>query len=292
MNTKIKNVASQLVINIVIGFFSLICLVPFVLTLIISISSEDSVFNKGYSFFPSAFSIDGYRVIFADSSIYKAYAVSIIVTVVGTFFGLMFTSMAAYILSVKKVKFRGIMSIYFWIPMVFNAGLVPWYLVVTKVLSLKNNLLGLILPIMISPLFIFLSKSYYSTLPPSLSESAEIDGASPFRIFTTIVLPISTPIIATISLFISLGYWNDWYLSLWLIDKQDMYPLQYLLFRINSTISYLQSRNNQGIGGVIKIPTQTTQMATLFVTVGPIIFVYPFIQKYFVKGIMMGAIKG
>ena len=279
-------------INLIFILFSIGSLVPFILTFIVSISDESSVVKKGFSFFPNKFSLDAYRAVFADSMVIRSYGVSIFVTVVGTSLSIILCGLAGYAMSVGRVKYRNKVALYFYLPMVFNAGLVPWYLVVTKGLMLKNSIFGLILPMLISPFNLFLFRNYFKSIPAELSESAEIDGSGPLSTFFRIMLPLSKPIIATVALFVSLAYWNDWTLSLWLIDKKELYPLQYMLYRIQSLISYLKAGNNIGGGNATLVPAQTVQMATLFVTIGPIILIYPFVQKYFVKGIMVGAVKG
>ena len=192
-------------------------------------------------------------------------------------------------MSVQKLKHRNKFSIYFYIPMVFQVSLVPWYLVVTQVLMLKNTLAALILPILVTPFNLFLMRNFFKSIPPSLAESAEIDGATPFTTFIKIMLPLGTPIIATVTLFMSLRYWNDYVLALWFVDKQQLQPIQFILFKIQSLIQFLQTNTQRGSR---QIPFETVQAATLFVTIGPIILMYPFLQKYFIKGIMIGAIKG
>lgn len=284
-----KERLANYLIHIIFVIFSLSVLIPFILTFIVSISDEKSIILKGYSFFPTKWSLAAYKVIFSNNEVFQAYGVSIAVTVIGTFLSLLLCALAAYAMSVKKVKYRNKISLYFYIPMVFNAGLVPWYLVISNVLHMKNSIWALIFPMLISPFNIFLIRNYFNTIPGSLLESAEIDGARPFTTFFKIIVPLSTPIIATVSLFIALAYWNDWVLSLWFIDKKELYSLQYLLYRIQykQFSSGLPSSANTGV-----LPMQTVQIATLFVTIGPIILLYPFIQRYFVKGIMVGAVKG
>jgi ABC-type glycerol-3-phosphate transport system permease component len=177
----------------------------------------------------------------------------------------------------------------FYIPMIFNAGLVPWYLVCTQILHLRNSFAALIVPALVSSFNLFLMRNYFKTIPPSITESADIDGANPLKTFFSIIIPLSTPIIATSTLFISLGYWNSWTEALWFIDNPNLVPLQYMLFKIRSQMEIIQM---SGSIGSSQVPSQTFQVATLFVTIGPIILVYPFVQKYFVKGIMVGAVKG
>jgi len=271
--------------------FCIFTTVPFFLTIIVSFTDENSVVKYGYRFIPEHFSLDAYRLIFSGRSIYNAYSISIIVTVVGTALSLLVTTMLAYAMSVPKVKYRNFIALCVFIPMIFNAGLVPWYIFVTKYLHLKDTILALILPMLVSSFNVFLVRNYFRSLPPALIESAEIEGASPPYIFAKIILPLSTPITATIALFYSLAYWNDWSLALWLIDSRELYPLQFMLYKIQSMINYMSSQGNFSVGNST-LPSTTAQMAMVLVTIGPIILIYPFIQKYFIKGIMIGAVKG
>jgi ABC-type glycerol-3-phosphate transport system permease component len=268
---------------------SFICLYPFVLSFMVSISSEESIINNGFKMIPEEFSMLAYKTVFMDGSIYTGYLVTIIVTLVGTLLSLLLTAMAAYGMANNKVQYRNVFAFYLYIPTVFGAGLVPWYLVCTQVLHLQNTIWALILPSLVSPFNIFLMRNYFKTIPSSLVEAAEIDGCGVIKTAFVVVFPLSKPIIATISLFVGLGYWNNWANALYFIDKKELYPLQYMLYRIESLMKFI--RENGALGN-IEVPTQTFQMATLFVTIGPILLLYPFIQKYFVKGIMVGAVKG
>lgn len=279
-----------IVVHIPLIFVTIVTLVPFLLTFVVSFSDERSVLVNGYSFFPDSFSAYAYRYVLADDMIYRAYLVTICVTAVGTLLSVFLCAMAGYAMSVQKLRHRNKIAMYFYIPMVFQVSLVPWYLVVTNVLMLKNNLLALVVPLLIVPFYIFLLRNYFSTIPPSLAESAEIDGASQFQIFIRIIFPLGIPIIATVTLFVALKYWNDWTMALWFIDKREYQPLQFMLFRIKSLIDYLQRSSSARTSRIV--PTETVQAATLFVTIGPIILMYPFVQKYFIKGIMIGAVKG
>lgn len=268
---------------------SFICLYPFILSFMVSISSEESIVNNGFKMIPEEFSMLAYKTVFMDGSIYTGYLVTIIVTVVGTVLSLLLTAMAAYGMANNKVQYRNVFAFYLYIPTVFGAGLVPWYLVCTQVLHLQNTIWALILPSLVSPFNIFLMRNYFKTIPSSLVEAAEIDGCGVIKTAFVVVFPLSKPIIATISLFVGLGYWNNWANALYFIDKKELYPLQYMLYRIESLMRFI--RENGALGN-IEVPAQTFQMATLFVTIGPILLLYPFIQKYFVKGIMVGAVKG
>ncbi|RAP75166.1 carbohydrate ABC transporter permease [Paenibacillus montanisoli] len=279
----------QVLIHFILLAFGLTCVYPFILTFMASISSEKSILDYGYQLIPKEFSLLAYELVFKDEFIYSGYTVSIFVTVAGTAMSLLICGMAGYAMSIKRVKYRNAVAIYFYLTMVFGAGLLPWYLVCTQFLHLQNTVLALILPGLVSPFNVFLMRNYFASIPSELIESAEIDGCGVMRTFVQIIIPLSLPIMATITLFIGLAYWNDWASALWFIDNPDLYPLQYMLFRIESLMSFVKQ---YGSMGDMTMPTETFQVATLFVTIGPIIFLYPFIQRYFVKGIMIGAVKG
>jgi putative aldouronate transport system permease protein len=279
----------QLSIHLILFIFAFVCIYPFILTFMASLSSEKSILDYGYQLIPKEFSLMAYEMVFKDQFVYSSFAVSLFVTVVGTVMSLLISGMAGYAMSIKRVKYRNVVAMYFYLPMVFSAGLLPWYLVCTQILHLQNTLLALILPGLVSPFNIFLMRNYFMTVPSALIESAELDGCGVMRTFISIVIPLSMPIIGTITLFIGLAYWNDWASALWFIDNPNLYPLQYMLYRIQSLMNFVQENGSMGD---MKIPTETFQVATLFVTIGPIIFLYPFIQRYFVKGIMIGAVKG
>jgi ABC-type glycerol-3-phosphate transport system permease component len=255
----------------------------------VSLSSEKSVLFNGFRLIPDEFSALAYEMVFKDRFIYSGYAVSLAVTISGTLLSLFLCGMAGYAMSIQRVKYRNVAAMYFYLPMIFSAGLLPWYLVCTQILHLQNTLLALIVPMLVSPFNVFLMRNYFATVPSSLIESAEIDGCGVMRTFIRIIIPLSKPIIATVTLFIGLSYWNDWSHALWFIDDTKLYPLQYMLYRIKSIMDFVREN---GVMGGTEIPSETFQVATLFVTIGPIIFLYPFIQRYFVKGIMIGAVKG
>lgn len=276
-------------IYLVFIIFSLVTLVPFILAIMVSISDESSIVLNGHKFIPDLFSLDAYKIVFQDNIVTNAYKITIIVTIVGTFISLILSSLLGYMMSVQKVKYRNIIALLIFIPIVFSAGLVPWYIVVTNYLHLKNTIWALILPIAINPFNIFLLRNYYKSISPALSESAEIDGAGPWYIFYKIITPLSMPILATIGLFSSLSYWNDFTMSLWLIDDRKLFSVQFLLYRINSMIAYMSQHTNVASG---QMPSETIVFAMFLITIGPIILVYPYVQKYFVKGIMVGSIKG
>jgi putative aldouronate transport system permease protein len=197
--------------------------------------------------------------------------------------------MAAYSLSRKCLKYRNFFALAFYFTMVFNAGLVPWYIIVTK-LGIKDSIWVLILPMCFNPFNMLLMRNYFKSLPDAVIESAKIDGAGEYRIFTGIMLPMALPGLAVITLFYMLSFWNDWWMALLFINDTKLYPLQFLLRKILSNIIFASKNPTMINKGAI--PQETVKMATCIVTIGPIIFVYPFIQRYFVKGITIGAVKG
>ena len=282
---------SQVLFHLIAVAFCAFTTIPFILTIMVSVSGESSVIKHGYSLFPDTFSWAAYRLIFSGDEIWRGYMVSVTVTAIGTGAGLLLSAMLAHTMARQKVRYHNGIALFIFITMIFNAGLVPWYIFVTKYLHLKDTLAALILPMLINPFHVFLIRNYFKSLPPALLESAEMEGAGPLYVFAKIMLPLSAPIIATVALFYSLAYWNDWGLALWLIDDRKLYPLQFILFKIQSMINYMSTQGNL-VSGSQTLPSETAQMAMVLVTIGPIILVYPFIQRYFVKGIMIGAVKG
>jgi putative aldouronate transport system permease protein len=279
----------KVAITIVLAVVSLSAIVPLALAIVVSFSDEHSIMFRGYSFTPEKLSTLAYSIIFNENWVIDAYKITIVTTVIGTVLCVLFSAMIGYAIHRPDVKYRNVVAVILFIPMIFSAGLIPWYLWVTRYLHMKNNIWGLILPTLINPFWIFLLRNYFKSVPASLAESAEIDGAGPFYTFFRIILPLSRPIIATIILFAALGYWNNYYTAIWLIEKMELYPLQYMLYRVQALVAYKALAHTAG--GAIK-PTESVQMATFIVALGPIVLVYPFVQKYFVKGIMIGAVKG
>lgn len=279
----------QLIINLIVGIFAVACLLPFILVVIVSFSSERSITMNGYSFFPTEWSLQAYRAIFnSSSSVPHSYLITIIMTAIGTVLAVIITYSAGYTLANKQCKYRNQLALYFYITMVFSAGMVPWYMV-SRAIGAYDNILALIIPsLLFSPFNMFLVRNFIKGLPDSLDESARIDGANDIRIAFQIYFPLSVPVIAAITLFYALGYWNNYFNAVMLINNRDLYPLQMLLFNIQSEISML----GQVLQGVAVTPPQESfKMATCVVTMGPIILLYPYLQRYFLQGIVMGAVK-
>lgn len=290
---------SQLLLHLFFICVSLACLLPVLLVISISFSDENTVVANGFKFFPEKFSLDAYGYLYNQlSQIITAYGVTIFVTVVGTLLSLLLIALYAYPLSRRELRHRNKFALFIFLTMIFNGGLVPWYLVYVNFLHLKDSVWSLIIPLLLQPFFVIIMRTFFqTTIPDSIIESATIDGASEVKIFYKIILPLSLPVLATIGLFNTLNYWNDWFLSLIFITKSNGISLQYLMYKTLLNIQYLTTNENAAsqlskMGAVVNLPSQTLRMAMAVVGMGPIIFAYPFFQKYFVKGLTIGAVKG
>ena len=285
--------AVSIVVYVFIIGFAVICLIPFLLVLSSSFTDQASLNQNGYQLWPEVFSTEAYSMLFKSGTIVPSYGVTIFVTVVGTVLSMLVTCACAYALSCKSMYYRRALSMIIYFTMLFNGGLVPTYLWVTKYLHLSDSLWSLILPSLVNAWNLLLMRNFFNGIPEALSESARIDGANDMKILFKIILPVSLPGIATIGLFYALAYWNEWYKALLYIHTEWKYPLQYLIMQIQKNIQYVQQ--NAAQAGVVTdglIPAETVQMATAIVTIGPIILLYPFLQKYFVQGLTVGSVKG
>ncbi|MFF2481404.1 carbohydrate ABC transporter permease [Paenibacillus sp. NPDC058071] len=290
-----KITLSQTLIVIFITLFSLSCLFPFLMVVSGSLSTEKDIFDYGYRLWPKTFTLDSYKILLLGSSrILDAYGISTLVTVAGTALSLLVTSMGAYAMARRTFKYRNILSIYVIITMLFNGGLVPWYIICVRYLDLKDSLWALILPMLANAFNMFLIRNFMLSIPEDMNESAKMDGAGDFKIFYRLILPLSLPVMATVGLFVALSYWNDWFLGLMFVDKQEFQPLQLLLRTLVSNVEFLKSSSNAAAMQRIsaQIPSESIKMALTVITIGPIIFLYPFVQGFFVKGLMVGAVKG
>ncbi len=286
----------QAIINIALIIITLIMILPLVLLFMSSVSSESSLLNNGYSFFPEKFSLNAYQYIMNNGrTIFQAYGVTVIVTVIGTLLNISLSCMMAFALSVKKLPFRRIISFYVFFTMLFNGGLVPAYLMWTGTFHIKNTLFALIVPnFMLSAMNVMLIRSFFATsIPEALYEAAQIDGAGYLRIFKNIVVPLGKPIVVTIGLFSGLTYWNDWTNGLYYITKTQYLSIQTLLNRMIQDIQAIQANASAASNAAaIAIPAISIRMAIAFVALLPILVIYPFLQKYFANGIALGAVKG
>ncbi|MCL2472041.1 MAG: carbohydrate ABC transporter permease [Treponema sp.] len=274
--------------------FSLVCLYPLILAFSSAFSDEATITIKGFSLWPRKFTVNTFRFMLSQriSMVFLAYRTSVIVTILGTVVSVIITAMYAFVISVPGFKHANKFSFFAYFTMLFNGGMLPWYILCTRYYHLSNSLIGLILPYGMNVFNMFLMRNFLRTIPPSIYESARIDGAGNVMIFLKVVMPLSQIGLVTIALFYGLGYWNDFYLPLMLITKDSLDTVQYMLYRMMGNIQYLVSNSGNTMAQHIQPPLQTARMAMSVLAIGPIILLYPFVQKYFVKGVIIGAIKG
>ena len=280
--------------------FILMCLtfiIPMIYVLSISFSSEQAISDFGYSLFPKVWSLDAYKHIFRnpDQVIYS-YQTTIFFSVVGSFLSLLVMSLAAYPLSRQNFKLRQPITFFIFFTTLFGGGLIPTYILNTQYLGLGNNIWIYILPSLATAWYIIIIRTFFSQLPQSLVESAKVDGAKELRIFFQIVLPLSKPVLATVLLMTLLAKWNDWYTSLIYIRDSKLYSLQYMLQKMLREAEFIKSLSNSQMGLNIQlnaeVPTESVRFAMVIVAAGPMLVVFPFFQKYFTRGLTVGAVKG
>ena len=287
----------QIVAHVVLALFSFLAIFPFILLIISSITEENTLAIYGYTIFPKQLSGEAYAYLFKEGNqIVHAYGVTIMITIIGTFAGLIIMSMLAYPLSRRDLPGRKGFTFFVFFTMLFNGGLVPTYLLYTNYLNIKNTYWALLIPILlVSAWYVLLMRTYFATnVPTPVIESAQIDGAGEFRIYWQIIIPMSRPIIATVALFVGIAYWNDWYNGMIFITKPQYYSIQNLLTRMMNDIQFLQNNSSlsAALAGTAAIPGISVRMAIAVTGVLPIMIIYPFVQNNFVKGIAVGAVKG
>ena len=284
------DIAIRAVGYILIGLFALICVIPFYLA---SFTDEASLIRNGYPLIPTDFSVESYRLSLKNpTSILMAYGVTIGVTFFGTLLAVFLASMTGYVLSRRDFPWRNKFSFFFFFTTLFNGGLVPWYILCVRYLHMKNSIWALILPLMFSVWNMIIAKTFMSGIPAAITESAKIDGANDIVIFIKLILPLSKPLIATLSLFSALAYWNDWYNCMLYITKDNMFTLQYYLQRMLGNAEAMRIVAEKSGIALDTIPLESMKMAMTVVATGPIVLLYPFVQRYFVKGLTIGAVKG
>ena len=281
---------------------AIICVVPVLFVLIISFSSEESISKVGYSFWPMEWSANAYEYVFETRNsagvptILISIANSFLITIGGTVIGLILISTMGYVLSRPNFRLRGLYTTLIFIPMIFNGGLLSTYVVNTQVLGLKNTYWSMIMPLACASFYVIIMRTFFQTsVPDEIIESGKVDGASQLRIFVQLVLPISLPSLATIALFLTFAYWNDWYQASLYIEtnRRDLFPLQYMLVNIEKSIQFLtMNEGNMTADSGSQLPSETMRMAIVVISVVPIMFSYPFFQKYFISGLTIGAVKG
>jgi putative aldouronate transport system permease protein len=283
--------AGRLIIHFGLLLCALAFLAPLLLVAAASVSSEKSITDHGYSFWPQQFSARAYRYILGDpSKLVQAYGVSIFVTAVGTVISMLIMALLAYALSRADFFARKPLSFYVLFTMLFSGGLVPSYILMTRYLHLANNIFALILPYLVIPWSVLLLRTYFAGLPRDVIDAARVDGAGEWRTFFSVVVPLSGPALATIGMFTMLMYWNDWWLGLLYMDNANLSPVQLWLYRILSNVDAISS--NPQLGQVTALPVQSLRMAVAVLAIGPIIIAFVFAQRYFVRGITVGGIRG
>ncbi len=294
---KVKIGATDMVVRgvgyFITTFYALACIFPFLIILGSSFTSESYIRVHGVQLIPQEFTLKAYEMVTKSGLIWKSYGLTIAMTLIGTGVGLSIIAMTGYALQRKDFPFRNAISFYIYFTSLFSAGLAPYYLMMTQTYKLKDSYLAVLLPLMMSPWLIILMKNFVKQIPHEITESGKIDGAGDMTIFIRLVLPMLKPALATIGLFLALGYWNEWYQSsLFLSSKVDVKPLQYMLYEI---VNKTQALKNSVAGQYVSltdIPTETVKMANAMLATGPIVLLYPFVQKYFIGGITVGAVKG
>ncbi|MBL0887012.1 carbohydrate ABC transporter permease, partial [Myceligenerans indicum] len=267
--------------------FGLICLIPFWMVVAGSFTDEAVLSQRGYSFWPAPFSVDAYTTIFTGSRVWLSYGATIFITVVGTAIAVAATSGIAWVIARGLPWVSRPLAIFAYIPMLFTGGLVPMYILITQVLQLRNSLFAVILPLVIAPFLVFVQVSFFRGTPQEILDAARIDGAGELRIFFQIVLPLSKPVIAVIALFYAVTFWNEWFHALLYISEPTRFPLQLVLQNLITSVA-----NAADLGTTSAAPVYQIRLAMTVITIGPILLAYPFAQRYFVKGLTLGASKG
>lgn len=290
------NKSSQVILIVFLSFLSILVVLPFVMLLSISLSNEAQIVKNGYSLIPRDFDLSAYKHVFKNpGQILQAYKVTAIFSFVCMGLSVVLMSMLAYPLSKRGFKGKKTISFYVYFTMLFSGGLVPSYILTTQYLHLDDTIWVYILPVLINPWYVFMIRTFFQDIPYEISESAFIDGAREFTIFFKIILPLSKPVLATVALFTFLNRWNDWNTSMLYINDENLISLQYLLQRIMEDINLIKNAAANMVAiniGEMDIPSETVRMAMAVVVAGPALVIFPFFQKYFVKGLTVGSVKG
>lgn len=298
MKKKIKECKTNLFIKgisyTVVVLFTMVCLLPFILILSASLSTESVISRQGFGLLPRGLTLTAYQWVFRyPKMILGSYGVTILMTVCGTLLGLFLIAMTGYALQRQDFPFRNILSFFIYFTTLFSAGMAPTYIWVSRYLNLKGSYFSVFLQLLMTPWLIILMKNFAKSVPYEITESGKIDGAGDFTIFTTLIFPMLKPALATVGLFLALGYWNEWYLSsLYLGSSVTYKPLQYYLYNVINMANALKSSVAGANVSITALPSNTLKMATAVIATGPIIFMYPFVQRYFISGIAIGAVKG
>ncbi len=296
---KIKVSGIAVVTHTVLGVFTLFCILPICVLVMSSLSDNDSVFRYGYSVWPKEWSLDAYRYMLTQGeTIFRSYGISVLITLIGTGFGLLITAMLGYTLSRRELPGRKLINFLVFFTLLFNGGMVPTYLMYVNTLHIKNTLFALLIPsnILVHGFNVLLMRTYFeNNVPGELIEASMVDGATEYRIFATVIVPISKPIFVTVGLLIGIGYWNDWYNGLLYITDTRLFSLQNYLNRILLDIQFMtqsMSGSVEASSALAKMPTITVRMAIAVIGIIPLMLIFPFFQSFFAKGITVGAVKG
>ncbi|MBB6635721.1 carbohydrate ABC transporter permease [Cohnella thailandensis] len=290
-----ENKTLLIIFYVFIGLFALVCLVPFVLAVSGSLSTETEIAANGYSFLPQGFTFDTYKFMFGSKSeeIVRGYLNSVMITAMGTASAVIVTSAYAYVITAKGFRHRNVFAFFAYFTMLFSGGTLPWYILATKYYHLDNTLAGLFVPYLLNVFLMYLQANYFKSIPHEVVESAQIDGAGHYLIFFRIMLPLGQVGLVTISLFYALQFWNDFFLPLMLVTDEKLFTIQYMMYYMMANIQFLASGAASRISGaIIAPPLETAKLAMTCLTVLPIAILYPFLQRYFVRGIIVGSVKG
>jgi len=293
-NLKKRDLKLQIILAVIFVILCALVLYPFLLVIGVSLSSEADIIESGYRVFPLNIDFSAYEYIFNNpEAILSGFRVTTLFSTITMVLSTFLMAMIAYPLAKKGLRGRKVLSFYIYFTMLFSGGLVPTYILITQYLKLGDSIWVYILPGLINPWYIFMMRTFFQGIPEEIAESALIDGASEYTIFFRMILPLSKPVLATIALFVFLMKWNDWYVSMLYINDEKLISLQYLLQRIMLNIALLQENMMNGqFVSLEDIPTETVRMAMAVVVAGPALLVFPFFQKYFVKGLTVGSVKG
>ena len=286
-------VLARTAVRLFFGLITLVMVAPLVLVVAISLTEESHLVSGGYRFIPPEVSASAYRLLFSvPTVILRSYGVTARVTLFGTLGSVAMISITGYVISRRTFPLRKAITFMIFFTVLFGGGLIPSYILITQYLGLRNRLLVLILPMMFNPFLVLIMKGYLGSIPDAIVDAAYMDGASEFRIFRSVVLPTITPALATVAVIVSFAYWNDWWLGLLYIDDPRLTPLQLLLWRMHNRVEYLAANPEvQMMLQITELPTLSLRMAMVVVAAGPMMFVFPFFQRYFVKGITFGSLK-
>lgn len=295
---KIKKAKTTIIFEIItytmLTIGSLVCVAPFIIILSGSLTDNNTILTQGYSILPRNFTFDAYKTIFkAPKDILQAYKMTFFYTIVGTTVGLLMITLTGYVISRKEFKYRNTVSFLIYFTSIFGGGMIPWYLMYANVLNMKGSTFAIWFPALMSPFLVILMRTFITgSVPDAITESAKIDGAGHFTIFTRIVLPVLGPGLATVGLFLALGYWNDWYRSSMFSTDSSTWELQFYLYDMLNATTGLKQMAQSANTSTMNLPTESVKLAMAVVATGPVLLFYPFVQKYFVSGITVGAVKG